>query len=430
MIHVGLRERRARLLVTATRPRDAQGRRHRHRGPARPAGRAPPAPRSRLARGRHRSARRSPAGPRTSSTTRSISAARRRATSSAPATSTRSSTSASCTTRARATAEHYSWNISGTDEAARVLRSRTECPRSCCCRPRTSTARAPDNPQFLTEDAPLLAAQRFPADARPRRDRHLVSLLLLEARARSRPSSCARSTSSGAVQQRAVELPAPPVVPDPARLRSDGADHPRARRRRGDRAARSRPARAASSTSSARARCRCRRSCASSASRPCPIPHPLAKPILARRLAARHLNSFPVAELDFIRYVCMVDATRASRSSDSAPAIRCARPSTRCSTPASDRTQPGRIANARGRERERQATPSRERLFTGRRSFKRTCRFVATSVMAAPRPAFSVPDGRVQPIPGLFCQRVIASGESPTGLRHLPARIRGNFRSS
>ena len=41
-------------------------------------------------------------------------------------------------------------------------------------------------------------------------------------------------------------------------------------------------------------------------------PHPFAKPILgiAFRLG---LSSFPVAELDFIRYVCMVDGSRAER---------------------------------------------------------------------------------------------------------------------
>lgn len=41
------------------------------------------------------------------------------------------------------------------------------------------------------------------------------------------------------------------------------------------------------------------------------IPHPIAKPLLgfAFRLG---LSSFPVAELDFIRYVCMVDGRRAT----------------------------------------------------------------------------------------------------------------------
>jgi UDP-glucose 4-epimerase len=42
-----------------------------------------------------------------------------------------------------------------------------------------------------------------------------------------------------------------------------------------------------------------------------PIPHPIAGPVLqmAFRLG---LSSFPVNELDFIRYVCMVDGRRAT----------------------------------------------------------------------------------------------------------------------
>ncbi len=44
---------------------------------------------------------------------------------------------------------------------------------------------------------------------------------------------------------------------------------------------------------------------------PVPIPHPFARPILS--LAFRlGISSFPVAELDFIRYVCMVDGRRAA----------------------------------------------------------------------------------------------------------------------
>jgi UDP-glucose 4-epimerase len=43
-----------------------------------------------------------------------------------------------------------------------------------------------------------------------------------------------------------------------------------------------------------------------------PIPHPLAKPLwrAAWRLG---MSSFPVDEFDFIRYVCMVDGSRAAR---------------------------------------------------------------------------------------------------------------------
>jgi UDP-glucose 4-epimerase len=41
-----------------------------------------------------------------------------------------------------------------------------------------------------------------------------------------------------------------------------------------------------------------------------PIPHPLAMPIL-NALWRSKLTSFPVPELDHIRFVCMVDGTRA-----------------------------------------------------------------------------------------------------------------------
>src|SRR4029077_8500883 len=41
------------------------------------------------------------------------------------------------------------------------------------------------------------------------------------------------------------------------------------------------------------------------------IPHPVAKPLLSLAFALG-VSSFPVAELDFIRYVCMVDGRRAA----------------------------------------------------------------------------------------------------------------------
>ena len=43
-----------------------------------------------------------------------------------------------------------------------------------------------------------------------------------------------------------------------------------------------------------------------------PIPHPLAKPLLSLLWRGR-FTSFPVPELDHIRFVCMVDGSRASR---------------------------------------------------------------------------------------------------------------------
>jgi UDP-glucose 4-epimerase len=41
-----------------------------------------------------------------------------------------------------------------------------------------------------------------------------------------------------------------------------------------------------------------------------PVPHPLAKPFLSALWRGK-LTSFPVPELDHIRFVCMVDGTRA-----------------------------------------------------------------------------------------------------------------------
>jgi len=58
------------------------------------------------------------------------------------------------------------------------------------------------------------------------------------------------------------------------------------------------------------------------------IPHPLAKPFLGAAFALG-LSSFPVAELDFIRYVCMVDGRRAAASWISREATACARRSGR-----------------------------------------------------------------------------------------------------
>jgi UDP-glucose 4-epimerase len=49
-----------------------------------------------------------------------------------------------------------------------------------------------------------------------------------------------------------------------------------------------------------------------------PVPHPIAKPLwrAAWRLG---MNSFPVDEFDFIRYVCMVDGSRAARELEFRP---------------------------------------------------------------------------------------------------------------
>ncbi len=167
----------------------------------------------------------------------------------------------------------------------------------------------PDNPQFLTEDAPLLAAQRFPQMRDLVEIDHLVSTFLWRARevetvilrpvhivgpVHNAPSNYLRNphpftllgfdpmvqlihvgdvaeaiASALAPGRRGIyNLVGPGEVPLSAVLRELHRE-PRA------------------------------------------IPHPIAGPILS--LAFRlGLSSFPVAELDFIRYVCMVDGRRAA----------------------------------------------------------------------------------------------------------------------
>ncbi len=52
--------------------------------------------------------------------------------------------------------------------------------------------------------------------------------------------------------------------------------------------------------------------------RPIPIPHPLVRPLVARAFEA-HLTSFPPEEVDHIQYLCVVDGSRLAREAGWAP---------------------------------------------------------------------------------------------------------------
>ena len=210
-----------------------------------------------------------------------------------------------CATRRALLVEHH-----GHDEAARVLPG---VPRAQGRGAVVGERLRPAPRQPAVPHRGRAAARRaaVPADARSRRDRS-PRLDLLLARARDRDRDPAPGPHPRRRAQRAVELPAPRPRP-PTLLGFDPMVQvdPRAGRRRGDRARARARAAAASTTSSVRARCRCRPSCGSSAASRASIPHPFAKPLLS--LAFRlGISSFPVAELDFIRYVCMVDGRRAA----------------------------------------------------------------------------------------------------------------------
>jgi UDP-glucose 4-epimerase len=204
-------------------------------------------------------------------------------------------------------AELYSWNITGTAKLLEYCQAQ-HVPKVVLLSSANVYGPRPDNPQFLTEDAPLLAAQRFPAMRDLVEIDHLVSTFLWRARdtetvvlrpvhivgpVHNAPSNYLRIAhppvllgfdpmvqlvhvhdvaeaivAALAPGRRGIyNLTGPGEVPLSAVLHELGRE-------------------------------------------PRWIPHPVAKPILS--LAFRlGLSSFPVAELDFIRYVCMVDDSRA-----------------------------------------------------------------------------------------------------------------------
>jgi len=205
-------------------------------------------------------------------------------------------------------AELYSWNITGTAKLLEYCQAQN-VPKVVLLSSANVYGPRPDNPQFLTEDAPLLAAQRFPAMRDLVEIDHLVSTFLWRARdietvvlrpvhivgpVHNAPSNYLRIARPPVLlgfdpmvqlihvqdvaeaialalapgRRGIYNLTGPGEVPLSAVLHELGRE-------------------------------------------PRWIPHPVAKPIL--ELAFRlGLSSFPVAELDFIRYVCMVDGRRAA----------------------------------------------------------------------------------------------------------------------
>jgi UDP-glucose 4-epimerase len=205
-------------------------------------------------------------------------------------------------------AELYSWNITGTTKLLEYCQAQA-VPKVVLLSSANVYGPRPDNPQFLTEDAPLLAAQRFPAMRDLVEIDHLVSTFLWRAReletvvlrpvhivgpVHNAPSNYLRidrppvllgfdpmvqlvhvlDVAEAIVQalvpgRRGIyNIVGPGEVPLSAILKELGREGRW-------------------------------------------IPHPLAKPLLSLAFAIG-VSSFPVAELDFIRYVCMVDGRRAA----------------------------------------------------------------------------------------------------------------------
>jgi UDP-glucose 4-epimerase len=212
--------------------------------------------------------------------------------------------------RPRATsAEHYSWNIGGTDRLLEYC-LQYRVPKVVVLSSANVYGPRPDNAQFLSEDAPLLAAQAFPEMRDLVEIDHMASSFFWKARdvetvilrpvhilggVRNAPSNYLRlpviPTLLGfdpMVQiiheldvAEAIVCALEPGVRGIFNLAGPGEVPLSVVLRE--------------------------------LSKPTvPIPHPLAKPLwrAAWRLG---MNSFPVDEFDFIRYVCMVDGSRAAR---------------------------------------------------------------------------------------------------------------------
>jgi len=205
-------------------------------------------------------------------------------------------------------AELYSWNIAGTAKLLEYCQA-YRVPKVVLLSSANVYGPRPDNPQFLTEDAPLLASQRFPQIRDLVEIDHLVSTFLWRAQSIEtvilRPVHILGPVHNAPSNYLRIERPPTLLGFDPmVQLIHylDIADSIVAALGPGRRGIYNIVGPGEVPLSAI----------LSELGRvPVPIPHPFAKPLLS--LAFRlGVSSFPVAELDFIRYVCMVDGRRAA----------------------------------------------------------------------------------------------------------------------
>jgi UDP-glucose 4-epimerase len=205
-------------------------------------------------------------------------------------------------------AEIYSWNITGTTKLLEYCQA-YRVPKVVLLSSANVYGPRPDNPQFLTEDAPLLAAQRFPEMRDLVEIDHMFSTFLWRAREIEtvilRPVHIVGPVHNAPSNY--LRIPRPPVLLgfDPMVQLvhvEDVADAIAAALAPGRRGIYNITGPGEIPLSAILTELR---------REPRSIPHPLAKPVLSLAFAMG-ISSFPVAELDFIRYVCMVDGRRAA----------------------------------------------------------------------------------------------------------------------
>ena len=157
---------------------------------------------------------------------------------------------------------HHEWNVVGFQKLLEYCRS-IACRSWSCSRRRRSTARSPDNAQFLTEEAPLLGAQDF-SQIRDLVEVDMLAQSFFWKHPEIETVILRPCHILGPRAQRAEQLLPDGAPADGDGLRSDDAGDPRARRGRTRSCSRSAKVCAASSICVGPASCRCRACCASS----------------------------------------------------------------------------------------------------------------------------------------------------------------------
>lgn len=205
-------------------------------------------------------------------------------------------------------AELYSWNITGTTKLLEYCQA-YRVPKVVLVSSANVYGPRPDNPQFLTEDAPLLAAQRFPQMRDLVEIDHLVSTFLWRAQQVEtvilRPVHIVGPVHNAPSNYLRIERPPTLLGFDPMVQLIHVQDVAEAivcalsPGRRGIYNVVG-PGEVPLSTVLREL-----------GREPVAIPHPVAGPLLSLAFKLG-MSSFPVAELDFIRYVCMVDGRRAA----------------------------------------------------------------------------------------------------------------------
>lgn len=205
-------------------------------------------------------------------------------------------------------AELYSWNITGTTKLLEYAQA-YKIPKVVLISSANVYGPRPDNPQFLTEEAPLLAAQRFPQMRDLVEIDHLVSTFLWRAREVEtvilRPVHIVGPVRNAPSNYLRIERPPMLLGFDPMVQLVHVDDVAEAI------VLALAPERRGIYNITGPGEVPLSAILAELGRKPRLIPHPLAKSLLG--LAFRvGMSSFPVAELDFIRYVCMVDGRRAA----------------------------------------------------------------------------------------------------------------------